>query len=557
MKHTRRQFLKLSAFAATGVVLAACTPTAVPSTAVPKADATKPAATSELEGEVVINCSVGSPIGWQVMADDYMAIHPKVNVIVDMKLGDNTTRDQFYQAQMASGAPRMSLGNINSLSDLFGKGAFVNWDDYMDRINPYTGTKWRDLFAAGALDVGRFSPTEQYMLSIELVQILFFFNMTMAKELGLDPNTPPKTWDELQQWMEAAVAGGKIGLDMIEKSDAIDWFERNYADSFYSDPYYWEQCAAQKGDFCFDPDKAPFPAADWATNVAFDDPDKVDFNKPRAYRAFREGYFLGDKDRSIVPLFDHLKKVLNKKYLPPGWRGITAPQPLLFLSGRALCVYQGGWFLSSFDKSIKRLQAGTLITTAEGEPTPTPDPGLAGVKGFDLGLFPNPLMSGEGVAVKYQRTIEQPIGFWGIPVKTQKQNELEIDFTMFITSPKQVARKWEAELDPNNDLGGVIGPPAIKGVEMPGKWKEVFAKLKFQGNSQKPHPFNMVNNGLPGNLGAWRTMMADVYDGVTDSAEYAKRLRKMRDDNWVEELKIGLMVPEDLDNPEKKPAGFA
>ena len=39
MKHTRRQFLQLSAIAAAGVVLAACTPPAVPGTAVPKATA--------------------------------------------------------------------------------------------------------------------------------------------------------------------------------------------------------------------------------------------------------------------------------------------------------------------------------------------------------------------------------------------------------------------------------------------------------------------------------------------------------------------------------------
>ena len=43
MKHTRRQFLQLSALAAAGVMLAACAPTAVPGTAVPKAGETTPA----------------------------------------------------------------------------------------------------------------------------------------------------------------------------------------------------------------------------------------------------------------------------------------------------------------------------------------------------------------------------------------------------------------------------------------------------------------------------------------------------------------------------------
>lgn len=257
-KMTRRDFLRLAALAGVAVTAAACVPVTEPTTA-PETGATE-APVSELEGEIVVNISTGSPEAWQVVADDYMKLHPKVKVIIDMKLGDNDARDQFYRAQIASGAPSMSLGNINSLSDLFGQGVFVNWDDYMDRINPYTGARWRDLFTAGALDVGRFGPTEQYMLSLELVQILFFFNQNLAKELGLDPLNPPKTWDELAQWMDVAADAGKIGMDMIQNSDQIDWFERNYADSFYSDPYYWNKCAAQEGDFCFDPENRRSPA---------------------------------------------------------------------------------------------------------------------------------------------------------------------------------------------------------------------------------------------------------------------------------------------------------
>lgn len=162
-------------------------------------------------------------------------------------------------------------------------------------------------------------------------------------------------------------------------------------------------------------------------------------------------------------------------------------------------------------------------------------------------------MTHPDIEVSFQRTIEQPIGFWGIPVKEAKQNEMEIDFAMFATCPKIVAMRWAEELDPENKEGGVIGPPAIKGVEMPGKWTAIFAQLKFQGNCQKPHPKGETQNGIPGNIGEWRRMMADFCDGETTAEEYAAELYKMRMDNFVEELKLTKLTPEDLDHLEKEP----
>ena len=561
---SRRRLLKLAGASGAAVALAACQPTVVEKVVTQEVQKevtrvvkeTIVVEKPELEGEIVVNVSVGSPDAWAVVANMYEAVHPKVEVILDLKRGDNEARDQFYRAQIASGAPGMSLGNINMLGDLFGEKVFVNWDDYMDRINPYTDGVWRDLFAAGALDVGRYGPTEQYMLSIQLVQILFFFNQNMATEIGLDPLNPPQTWGELGEWLNTAVDAGYIGMDMIEKGDRIDWFERIYADSWYSTEQYWDICKCREGDFCYDPDKAGFMTGDWRNDPSFDDPDKVDYNKVRAYAGFQDGWWLTEKDERIVPMMNEMRKVINSKTLAPGWRGITTPYPLLFYSGRALCVYDGGWMLSSFDKSIKRLQAGEFFVAAEGEPTPTPDPALAGVEGFDLGLFPSPPQTHPDIAVSFQRTIEQPIGFWGIPVKDQKQNELEVDFAMFATSPKVVAARWAAELAPDNAEGSVIGPPAIVGVEMPGKWKSVFGQLKFQGNCQKPHPKGMTSGGLAGNLPLWRALMADFYDAEISAEQWRDEVRKLWDDNFEEILKTQRLTLDDLETPEKKPPGF-
>jgi raffinose/stachyose/melibiose transport system substrate-binding protein len=544
---TRRRLLAYACQLSLGALLTACTGTLPPqgsqmpnttetagkvatarSTATPKPTVTpKPTASRKLEGEIVVAVSTGSYKGWQTLADAYTKQNPSVRVVIELQSND-PTRDKFYREQIAAGAPRMSLANINTLSDLYAGQAFINWDNYLSLANPYTGSIWNAEFIPGCLDFGRSSSNEQYMLSTELFQVLCFYNRDLAKRLGLNPDKPPQTWDEMKTWVTVAADAGYVGIDLVENSDQIDWIARIYADSWYTTPAYWQLCACQRGDPCFDSTKPAFPSADWRTNVYFDDPDKVDFNPLRAWQALQDGYFLGDKDEFLVPMMEELRTVINKKTVPTNWRDASRSDPLLFYSSQALIVCAGSWFIASCAQAVQELQAGTFAKVAAGKATPTPDPQRDNVKSFNLGAFPLPRLANSAIQVEYQRTIEQPAGYWGVPRKTQRQNDLEVDFVMFITSPQMVAAKIAAELTSENAEGNIIGIPAIKGVTYSEQWASLFSGLHVQGNSQKPHPLNMVIGGLPSDVNERRRLMADFYDETIDAESLKSELGKLR-----------------------------
>ena len=565
---TRRRLLAYACQLSVGALLAACAKTLPPQASqVPQTTGTagktaaakptvtpKPTAPTKLEGEIVVAVSTGSYKGWQTLADAYTKQNPRVRVVIELKNNDST-RDQFYREQIAAGAPRMSLANINTLSDLYTGQAFINWDNYLSTTNPYTGSIWSTAFIPGCLDFGRSSPHEQFMLSTELFQVLCFFNCDLAKLLGLNPDKPPQTWGELKTWITTAADAGYVGIDLAENGDQIDWFARIYADSWYTTPKYWQLCACQQGDPCFSTVKPAFPSADWRTNVYFDDPDKVDINPLRAWQALQDGYFLGDKDECLIPMMEELRTVINKKTVPPDWRDASRTVPLPFYSGQALVVCTGSWFIASCTQAVQRLQAGTFESVAVGKATPTPNPQWTEIKSFSLGAFPLPRQTNPAIQVQYQRIIEQPVGYWGIPRKTQRQNDLEVDFVMFITSPQMVALKTAAELASENAEGNIIGIPAIKGVTYSEQWRSLFNWLHVQGNSQKPHPLNMVIGGLPSDVSERRRLMADFYDETLDAEGLKGELRKLREASRSTELAAYNLIPSNLE-PSIKPSAI-
>ncbi|MHB1356548.1 MAG: extracellular solute-binding protein [Anaerolineae bacterium] len=561
IKLTRRRLLACACQACVGALLAACagtpspqaspTPTVSPEpaktvTGINPTITPKPTATAILEGEIVVAVSTGSYKGWQALADAYTKRNPQVRVIIELKSND-ITRDQFYREQIAAGAPRMSLANINMLGDLYAGQAFINWDNYLDQVNPYTDSIWNTVFIPGCLDFGRSSPHEQFMLSAELFQVLGFYNRDLAKRLLLDPDKPPKTWDELRNWVMTAAEAGYVGLDLVEHGDEIDWLARIYADSWYTTPDNWQLCACQQGDPCYHVPRSSFPGADWRSNVHFDDPDKVDFSPPRAWQALEEGHFLGDKDERFAPMMEELRKVVNAKTVPQDWRDATRSVPLPFYSSQALVTCAGSWFIASCAQAVSKLQAGTLATVTAGNATPTPNPQRTEIKSFKLGVFPFPPQSSTSIEVQYQRTIEQPAGYWGIPRKTQRQNDLEVDFVMFITSPAMVALKTAAELATENAQGNIIGIPTVKGVTYGDPLQSLLSGLRVQGNNQKPHPLNMVIGGLPSDVSKRRRWMADFYDETIGADSLKTELRKLRETSRRAELAAYFVASGDPD----------
>ena len=284
---------------------------------------------------------------------------------------------------------------------------------------------------------------------------------------------------------------------------------------------------------------------------------KITFNPVRKMIALRDGIQTVDGPawREMYTNF----KDFGDRCAPPGWIGTTDAYPL-FLTGDAAIRLDGAWLLSTFEKDIRSLAEGTYNYTGaeEDAPTPTPSADDLAATVFEIGTFNNPTMEGGEVDAP-TRTIEVNIGFWSVPKKDQAQNDLEVDFLMFITSPEGAGLYLDNKLDPNNANGGVNGPIALNDVELPADLAERFAGLRLIGNTEKD------------NAGSYRSRgVADYQPSVRDWVDLAQQYftDEITLDEFLESYQASLMshfddlldhmnlTPEDLQDPSKRPANF-
>ena len=535
-------------------------PTSTPVPEEPQATAT-PAA-KEWEGEVVVSLQSEDTQTWKALCEAYTKINPKVKCSVELKPTEGY--QDWIRTQFAGGDPRPSVVNGNVVSDLMTARKFVNLDDYMDKANPYNpGKKWRDSFNQEVMSLS-FDPNtgELYHLSLELVKIIWFYNKDIAAEIGM--TEPPKTWDEMAEMMAKAKEAGyipfSIGGDFQEFWEMrIGWLARMYQDGMYCAPDNWELSRCQEGDWCYENGVDDmFPAANWQEDSHFDDNNRVHQNMVRAINAFQAGE-IGPKDPQYRAMMEEFGKVFQPENLPPGWTGVNGQTAYsLFLSGKALFWLDGGWMISSFEKDINNLRTGQFFTAKEGVPTPTPDPSFDTVKPFEFGTFDNPKMTVEEASCPWQRTIEWPVGFWSVPVKDQKQNDLEIDFLMYVTSPEGFGVYVENKMDANNPKGGLTGPFIVQGVEMPAEMAVKFESLKPIGNTEKATAGSFFSRGISDYqpmVREWVNLAQQYFTGKIDLDTYITKYDEVlrRPDLWKGLLEHMKLTEEDLTSPEKKP----
>jgi hypothetical protein len=323
----------------------------------------------------------------------------------------------------------------------------------------------------------------------------------------------------------------------------LDQYTRDEAELVRAQPGDWNYREGIDDKWAYDP-------AD-PTN---DDAAKVTFNAVRKMLAFRDG-----KQRVDGPefrgLYTNLKE-FSDKCSPPGWLGVADAYPL-FLTQKAAIRLDGAWLLTSFEKDIRSLAEGKYISGSaeEGQPTPTP---LAGQPAtvFDLGSFNNPTMEGEAVDAP-ARTIEVNIGFWSIPKKEQAQNELEVDFLMYLTSPEGYGVYLQNKLDANNPQGGINGPPIVQNVELPAEYAERFAQLKLIGNTEKDTAGTYRARGVGDyqpSVREWVDLTQQYFDNKISLDDFLTKYQSSLEGMMPDILKHMQLTEEDLKTPEKKPA---
>lgn len=474
------------------------------------------------EGQILANIEddYSSASGMAAVAKEYMKLYPKVEIKIDPKPIDGYL--DWARAQVVGGTKASYLRDCGC-PDLVAAGKFVDFDPYLKKTNPYTNQTWQSMFEEGTIipDQGTGQVVQFNMFR---VYVLWFYNKELWDKAGL--KEPPTKWTEFIKVLQTFKDAGILPTPMAGDSDGwarmgISWLDRITADSYARDSI--KIVRAQSGDWDYD----PTIDANWTYNPK--DPyndafGKVTRNPVRMIKAFRDGTLKVDNP-GYRDWWKHLKQFLQ--YIQPGFLGVkreTARQ--LFLTGKAGIWMDATWFFSQFEHFM-------------GDPA-------SGLKRFEYGTFNLVDVDDSPLVEAPTRTIDNPAGYWVVPKKAQALNDLEVDFLMFLTSPKMAGLLVQTTLqDPKYDL---VGPPTLKDVTLPKEWADRFSVIGGRGQGE---------GGAPGIHGIDPQSQREW---VSLAQQYATD--KLTEDQFFKQFQASIdqAVPRyaktqgyDLDHPERKP----
>jgi len=569
----RRRLLGASAAAAPAMLVQLSSRTAAAQDATPDngglVDIATPSgggSTGARTGTIVIAVQSTDTQTHQALADAYAALNPGVTVKVEVKPSDGY--QEFIRAQFAAGTPEVSLVNGNVVADLIQAKRFVDMSAYLDQVSPYTKAPWRDSMDATSI-ANMTNPVtgEIYTLNLETVQVLWFYNKSAFEKAGIlaeaealsktDANQP--TWDQFLGWCDKLTAAGYIPVAIEGDYHSFwelrfGWLARMYLDQYTRDEA--ELVRAQPGDWNYREGIDSVWKYD-ASDPYNDDATKITFNSQRQMIALRDHNQAvnGAKFKALYTNF----KQFNDRAAPPGWLGTADAYPL-FLTSAAAIRLDVAALLGNFERDVNNLASGKYVSQgaapAAGAPAATPLPGRT-VTAFEIGSFNNPTMEGPDVNAK-ARTIEVNIGFLSVPKKDQAQNDLEMDFLMFLTSPQGFGIYLQNRLDPNNSGStGVNGPPIVKNVQLPADLAAKFAQLKLIGNTEKTtagaYRARGINDYQP-SVREWVDLAQQYFSGGIDLQKFLDGYQASVDKLFPDILASMKLTDDDLAHPEKKPA---
>lgn len=143
------------------------------------------------------------------LVDEWNADNP--SVFIELSYGGNnrTMQDKLLAAIVAKAAPDMALMDQFWVPELANSGALLNLDGRL------TEAEEQD-FLTPAKQAASFSGS-MWTMPFGMSNQVLYYNKDMFKDVGLDPEKPPKTWDELFQM------GLKLSKD-TNKDGKVDQF---------------------------------------------------------------------------------------------------------------------------------------------------------------------------------------------------------------------------------------------------------------------------------------------------------------------------------------------
>ncbi len=146
---------------------------------------------------------------WEKVAADYMALNS--NVTIDITVLENEAFKQRIVTNMQAGDPP-------DLFQSWGGGPLWQFADanLLRDISPELEGEWRDSFSAQAALEMFGQDGEYYGVPWSWGAVGMWYNKALFEQAGLDPETPPATWDELLEAVSALKAAGIIPIALGE-----------------------------------------------------------------------------------------------------------------------------------------------------------------------------------------------------------------------------------------------------------------------------------------------------------------------------------------------------
>jgi raffinose/stachyose/melibiose transport system substrate-binding protein len=497
-------------------------------------------AADNLQGTIRISLTGNDQDVWQQVAAAYELLHPGVKVVVDLKPQDGYP--DYINAGFAAGTPPFDLVNTNQNASLVIAGKFLDLSPYFGRPDPYIGGKpWKDAIDLTSM-VADQSGAHIYNLDLEAVKVLWFYNKDIFAKVGI--TSTPKTWSDLLADAAKIKKAGYIPLALA--GDASDQWSGpvSFLPWIYYDQYtrsLFNDERSQPGDYTYDKSIDP----KWhynPSNPYNDDPNSITINPLRRLIAIQKSFTdtpeQAKMDRwradslPMQALAQNLHDLLAND-TPPGWLGINQDSAYaLFLRQKAAIIPTDSSLLTSFDKDLNNLKS---------------------TKSFTLGTFDFPSMTGPYVQAP-ARTIEVPIDFYGVPNKSFTQNNLNVDFLMWFSSPAGYSIYMKDEI--SSPHGSLVGPPLVRNVKLPASVRDRFSQLKFIGNVQKPGAAGVGARGFDDfqpSVRDWSSLTQQYYANKLSTAQFAAAHQKDLSDNFSGVLSFFKLRASDLTTPAKQP----
>ena len=236
---------------------------------------------------------------WQKTADDYMAMHPNVNI--EITVLENAAFKERLVTVMQAGDPP-------DLFEAWGGGTL--WEfaaaNMLRNIAPELEGEWKDSFAAQAALELFGKDGEYYGVPWTWGAVGMFYNKALFAQAGLDPDNPPATWED---YLAAVQTLKDAGITPISLGEGEKW----------PGHFWWVYLAIRLGG-----------------QDAF----------LKAYS--REGAFT---DEPFVQAGVELKRLADMQPFPEGFLGLTHPeQEGIMGDAKAAMQLMGQWAPGAMDQ---------------------------------------------------------------------------------------------------------------------------------------------------------------------------------------------------------------